>query len=182
MAPTAGTSSETYLDSVPSFLQLPNPAKLRNLAVKAHNKVVAINNRDETEAGLWSTPEDCRETLTMWSQLIEIHSKADFTYVPDRLVALADVVNALADDVLGDYYRGMWYRPSPTGDTQDFVTKGEFAFYRNTTTTCCRRGHHERSPTKTLPRGIRAFPGGRPPHKLPRLASRPLFERLNLFG
>ncbi|KAL8309890.1 hypothetical protein RB597_009932 [Gaeumannomyces tritici] len=115
---TAGTSSETYPDGIPPFLQPPDTAELRNFIIKARNKAAAAKRSGGTEEDAESTPDDREETLIMWREVIEIYSKADFTYAPDRLVALAGVVNALVD-VLGDYYCGMWYRLSVTGGGPD---------------------------------------------------------------
>ncbi|KAL8365406.1 hypothetical protein RB595_004284 [Gaeumannomyces hyphopodioides] len=209
---TSGTSSETYPDGIPRFLQPPDTAELRNFMVKARNKAAAVNNRDKTEEDTESTPEDRRETLIMWRQVVEMYSKADFTYAPDRLVALAGVVNALAD-VLGDYYCGMWYRLSPASggpdgnETRwdDFLSqliwmhaprtplrREALRFEETLQQPAVKGGHDEKSPTKaaiiptwswaSCPHAIRYFPGANGPRTLTHLASRPPFERLSPFG
>lgn len=115
---TADTCSETYPDGIPPFLELPDTSELRSFVVKARNKAAAAaansDGSDKTEEDTESNdPEFHRQqTLIMWRRVVEIYSRADFTYAPDRLVALAGVVDVLAD-LLGDYYCGMWCKLSP---------------------------------------------------------------------
>ncbi|KLU81091.1 hypothetical protein MAPG_00186 [Magnaporthiopsis poae ATCC 64411] len=114
---TGGTSSEAYPDSIPPFLELPDTAKLRSVVVKAPDKAAAAaanSSSDKTEEETESSnPErHRRQTLIVWCKVVQMYSSADFTYLPDRLVALAGVVDALAD-ILGDYYCGMWYKLLP---------------------------------------------------------------------